>query len=192
MKKNILIILGHPKADSYCAALADAYSDGAKAGGNEVRKLHISELTFDPILWNGYSKTQELEPDLAQAQELISWSHHIVFVYPIWWGTMPSLLKGFLERILLPGFAFKYRDDSVWWDKLLQGKTAHLITTLDTPSWYYRFIYSRPGYNQMKKVILGFCGIKVNKVSQFSPIKGSSLEKRVKWLSKVKQDGMNV
>ena len=149
MKKNILIILGHPDIDSFCGSLAKAYLDGAKSGGSEVRELKLSELKFDPILWKGYNKIQELESDLVKAQELIQWSNHIVFVYPNWWGAMPALMKGFFDRVFLPGFAFKYRDDSQFWDKLLSGRTAHLMVTMDTPPWYYRWIYHRPGHNEM-------------------------------------------
>ena len=47
----------------------------------------------------------------------------------------PALMKGFLDRVLLPGFAFKKREGSVWWDKYLTGKTARLICTLDQPGW---------------------------------------------------------
>ncbi len=183
MKSNILVILGHPDTNSFCGSLSKAYIDSAKAGGSEVRELQLGELEFDPILWNGYNKIQELEPDLAKAQELILWSNHIVFVYPNWWGAMPALLKGFFDRVFLPGFAFKYRVNSQFWDKLLLGRTAHLMVTMDTPPWYYRWIYHRPGHNEMKRTILGFCGIKVVKISEFAPIRGSSQQQREKWIA---------
>ncbi len=183
MKSNILVILGHPDTNSFCGSLSKAYIDSAKAGGSEVRELQLGELEFDPILWNGYNKIQELEPDLAKAQELIQWSNHIVFVYPNWWGAMPALLKGFFDRVFLPGFAFKYRVNSQFWDKLLLGRTAHLMVTMDTPPWYYRWIYHRPGHNEMKRTILGFCGIKVVKISEFAPIRGSSQQQREKWIA---------
>jgi len=112
MKVNILVILGHPDTNSFCGSLTKAYIDSAKASGSEVRELQLGKLEFDPILWNGYNKIQELEPDLAKAQELILWSNHIVFVYPNWWGAMPALMKGFFDRVFLPGFAFKYRENS--------------------------------------------------------------------------------
>ena len=102
---------------------------------------------------------------------------------------MPSIMKGFIDRTFLPGFAFKYRDNSQYWDKLLTGRSAELLVTMDTPSWFYRWIWNRPGHNEMKKTILGFCGIKVNRISDFSPIKGSSQEKREKWLKIAKELG---
>lgn len=182
MRKKILVILGHPNNESYCGALSRAYKDGAKANGSEVREINIGELDFDPVLWKGYKGTQELETDLVESQKLIQWADHITFVYPTWWRAMPSIMKGFIDRTFLPGFAFTYRENSQFWDKLLTGRSAHLLVTMDTPSWYYHWIYNRPGHNEMKKTILGFCGIKVNRIVEFSPIKGSSQEKREKWL----------
>jgi len=183
MKKNILVILGHPDINSFCGSLSKAYIDSAKESGSEVRELQLGELTFDPILWNGYSKTQELEPDLVKAQKLIQWSNHIVFIYPNWWGAMPALMKGFFDRVFLPGFSFKYGEGASLPNKLLSGRTAHLMVTMDTPPWYYRWIYHRPGHNQMKRTILGFCGIKVVKISEFAPFKGSSQQQRERWIA---------
>ena len=184
VKKNILVILGHPDTNSFCGSLTDAYISGAKACGLDVRELQLGKLNFDPILWNGYNKIQALEPDLVKAQELIQWSNHIVFIYPNWWGAMPALMKGFFDRTFLPGFAFKYRQTSPLWDKLLSGRTAHLMVTMDTPPWYYRWIYHRPGHNEMKRTILGFCGIEVVKISEFAIIKNSSQQQREKWIKK--------
>lgn len=189
MTKNILVILGHPDTDSFCGSLARAYIDGAKASDSEVRQLQLGELKFDPVLWNGYNKIQDLEPDLIKAQEYIQWSNHIVFVYPNWWGAMPALMKGFFDRVFLPGFAFKYRKNSQFWDKLLSGRTAQLLVTMDTPAWYYRWIYHRPGHNEMKRTILGFCGIKVVKISEFAPVKGTNQQQREKWISIAKDLG---
>jgi len=183
MNKNILVILGHPDTQSFCGSLSKAYIDSAKSAGLEVRVLQLGELKFDPILWKGYKRVQELEPDLLKSQEFIKWADHIVFVYPNWWGAMPALMKGFFDRVFLPGFAFKYRDKSQFWDKLLLGRTAHLMVTMDTPPWYYRWIYHRPGHNEMKRTILGFCGIKLTRVTEFAPVRGASQKQLDKWIS---------
>ena len=189
MSNRILVILGHPTSDSFCGALAKSYVEGAKAAGNEVQVISLGKLSFDPVLHKGYATIQELEPDLVTAQTAITWAQHIVFIYPIWWGAMPALLKGFFDRIFLPGFAFKYRDGSVFWDRLLSGRSAHLIVTMDTPPWYFRWVYRMPGHNQMKRTILEFSGIKPVTVSSFGPIKGSSQQRREKWLSQAKAHG---
>jgi putative NADPH-quinone reductase len=189
MKNKILVILGHSKSGSFCGALFKAFIEGAEASGSDVRKIRIGELIFDPVLWKGYDEIQELEPDLVKCQDDILWAEHIVFVYPIWWGAMPSLLKGFIDRTFIPGFSFKFRDGSQFWDKLLSGRSSQLLVTMDTPPWYYRWIYRSPGHNQMKRTVLGFCGIKVNRITEFGPIKDSSPEQREKWLNVAKKLG---
>lgn len=187
---KILVILGHPDAkESFCSAIADAYVKGAAAAGKEVRELRLGEMEFDPVLWKGYREIQELEPDLVKAQELLLWADHYVFVYPNWWGLMPSLMKGFFDRVFLPGFAFKYREDSPLWDKLLKGKTAELLVTMDTPPWYYRIVFRRPGHNAMKRTILGFCGVKVKRISAFTPIRRSKENSRKKMLERAERLG---
>lgn len=189
MKKKILIILGHPDKTSFNAALAASYTDGAVVAGAEVREIFLGELAFDPILRSGYKEKQALEPDLIAAQESIKWADHLVWVYPIWWGTMPALLKGFLDRTLLPGFAFKYRENSRWWDKYLTGKSGRMIVTLDAPVLYDWLIYGAGGRKTMKKAVLEFCGVKPVRVTAFGQVKFSDDVKRQKWLSKVNELG---
>lgn len=187
--KKILIITGHPDKNSYCGALAEAYKEGASSKGNHVVLLSLSELQFNLSLVNGYSKTMELEPDLRLAQEKITWAEHIVIVHPVWWGSVPALLKGFFDRVLLPGFAFKYRKDSPLWDKLLKGRTGRIIYTSDTPIWFYTWFYIAPSVNQVKSRVLEFCGITPVKVTGIGPIRKSSQEFREKWLEKVRRIG---
>lgn len=188
--KRILLILGTPKHDSFCHAIAEAYSSGARGQGHVVRQLRLGELQFDPILREGFGQQQTLEPDLLEAQRQIHWAEHLVFVYPVWWGGVPALLKGFFDRTFLPGFAFKYRNRSQLWDKLLSGRTADLLVTLDTPPWYFRWIYGAPAHRQMVRTILGFCGIKTRRLTEFAPVRPSSEEQRQGWLRKA--EGLGV
>lgn len=186
MKKNILVINGHPDAESYNAALSRAYTEGARFTQAEVEVININELSFDPNLRFGYRQRTELEPDLLRAQEQISRANHLVWIYPVWWGSVPATMKGFIDRVFLPGFAFKKRDGSPWWDKYLKGKTARLICTLDQPSWYYRWVYGRPSHRAMKQLTMQFVGIHKVKSTTIGPIRNSSMEFREKWLQRVK------
>ena len=184
MSKRVLVILGHPGTNSFCSALADSYIAAAKDASHEVRIMRLGALRFDPVLREGYQEVQALEPDLLHAQANILWAEHLVLVYPIWWGGIPALMKGFFDRILLPGFAFQYRKGKAFPDKLLAGRTAHLLVTLDTPPWYYRWFYRMPGVHQMRKTTLEFCGIKPTKTLMFGPVLGSTVAQRDKWLKK--------
>lgn len=187
--KKIAIINGHPNKHSFNFGIAEVYKEAAVQSGAEVKEITIAELDFDPILHFGYQKRMELEADLLKAWETIQWADHLVWIHPVWWGGIPALMKGFLDRLFLPGFAYQYRENSVWWDKLLKGKTAHIITTLDQPGWYYRFFYGRPSVNQLKKSTLEFCGVKPVKVTYIGVIRNSTEAQRGQWLQKVKELG---
>ncbi|MEI7488816.1 MAG: NAD(P)H-dependent oxidoreductase [Chryseobacterium sp.] len=184
--KKILIINGHPNKDSFNFGIAKAYKEGALQFGAEVQEIVIADLDFNPNLQFGYQKRMELEPDLINAWEKIQWADHLVWIHPVWWGGLPAITKGFIDRLFLPGFAFKYRENSVWWDKLLKGKTARIITTVDQPGWYYRLFFGRPSVNQLRKSTLEFCGIQPVKVTYVGVIKTSDEKQRQKWLEKIK------
>ncbi|RKE52617.1 NAD(P)H-dependent oxidoreductase [Sphingobacterium detergens] len=192
MKKKILIINGHPNRESFNFGIAATYQDGAEESGAEVRSINIADLNFNPNLQFGYQKRTELEPDLLQAWEDILWAEHLVWVHPVWWGGLPAIMKGFIDRLFLPGFAFQYRENSLFWDKLLKGKSARIITTLDQPGWYYALVYGRPSVNQLKRSTLLFCGISPVKVTYIGIIKTSDTTKRNKWLYKIKQLGQKL
>lgn len=189
MSKKILLINGHPNKDSFNFGIAAAYRKGAESSGAEIREIVIAELDFNPNLVFGYQKRTELEPDLLNAWEKIQWADHLVWIHPVWWGGLPAITKGFIDRLFLPGFAFQYRENSSFWDKLLKGKTAHIITTLDQPGWFYRFYFRRPSVNQLKRSVLQFCGVSPVKVSYIGTIKNSKSEMREKWLKNVENWG---
>lgn len=189
---RVLVILGHPAERSLSAAMAEQYRIGAQESGAEVRFIRLGAIQFDPILRHGYGASQPLEDDLVMAQEDIAWAQHLVFVYPIWWGAMPALLKGFIDRVFLPGFAFKYRRDSAWWDRLLAGRSARLITLMDTPPWYFRWFFRMPGHHQMRRTILEFAGVKPVRISSFGAVRTADETQRTLWLDAAYRLGLQL
>jgi putative NADPH-quinone reductase/4-hydroxybenzoate polyprenyltransferase len=185
---KVLIVVGHPRKGSFCGALARAYRTGAARAGAELRELWLADLRFDRDVQSFDPAVQPVEKDVRRARELIAWADHLVFVYPTWWGTMPGLLKGFLDRVLAPGFAFENLPNGGWRPRLA-GRSADLITTMDTPGWAYRWIYRAPGDNAMKRASLGFCGIATSCVLRFGPIKDSSPGQRRAWLEAAERRG---
>lgn len=185
--KKILLLVGHPDAKSYNFALADAYETGARSTGKaEVRRINIRDLDFNPNLEFGYRKRTELEPDLSSAWEDILWANHLVWIYPVWWGSVPAIMKGFIDRVFLPGFAFrKHEGSKVKWDKLLKGKTARLVSTLDQPGWFYRLRFARPSTNAMKGLVMQFTGVSRVRSTTVGPVRLSSDAQRAGWISKV-------
>jgi len=183
--KNIVVLNGHPDKESFCTALANLYEQGAVEAEAICSRIDLVDLQFDPILRYGYRKRSELEPDLLDACEKIANADHIVIVFPTWWGTLPALLKGFIDRVFLPGFAFQKKENSSMWDKLLKGKSARVIITMDAPCWWDRIVYRRPGYNTIKHSILQYCGIRPVSVSTFAMVGSASGAKRERWKNKV-------
>ena len=187
--KTILVIDGHPDAESLCASMASTYTKASLKAGFETKLIALRDLEFNPILKHGYRKRTELEPDLLETIEYLKDAKHLVFVYPIWWGTFPALLKGFFDRAFLPGITYT-PSEGINWEKFLKGKTGRIISTMDAPIWYNRFYYKRPAHNALKKATLKYCGVSKIKISEFTPIKTSSPEKREKWLKKVENMGI--
>ena len=189
---KVLVILAHPRKGSLCGALADAYSAGARQAGAEVRRLDIAEMKFNPNVVEVSPSNQAAEPSLREAMGLVRWAEHMVFIFPTWWGTMPAVLKGFLDRLLVPGFAFAEYEDAPGWEKLLIGRSAHLLTTMDTPPWVYRWIYKAPGLNAIARATLGFCGIAPVRTSIFGSVKESDPTRRAQWLEAARSEGLRL
>ena len=188
--KRTLVVLGHPDTESYCGALADEYQAGAEAAGAEVRRVNLDELDFDPSLHKGYKEIQQLEPDLLQLQEDILWSEHVVFLYPLWWGSMPAVMKGFIDRAFHPTFGFKFvSDKSYLWHGLLTGRSARIIVTMDGPPIAMRLLFSDPQIQAFKNMTLKFCGFSPVRVSQFGSVKRSSRARRLLWKFKTRELG---
>jgi NAD(P)H dehydrogenase (quinone) len=172
---NVLVLNGNPEKEGLSKNLCLAYCEGAQQAGHEVITMHISEMDFDPVLHEGHHTVQNLEPDLLLFQKNVLWANHIVIVYPTWWGSMPAVLKGLFDRTFLSGFAYRYHDKDPLWDKLLKGRSAHIVTTMDAPKLWYWLVYRAAGTNTLKRAILYFCGI--------SPVK-STIIGRIKYKNK--------
>ncbi|AYL95795.1 NAD(P)H-dependent oxidoreductase [Mucilaginibacter celer] len=191
MKKNILLILGHPSENSFCNALLNAYSAGAESAGATCKIIYISRLNFNVNLADGYKtgEAMQLEEDLVTSQQLIQWADHVVLAYPNWWGFMPAITKGFIDRIFLPGFAFKNHSGKIFPEKLLKGKSLRLLVTMDTPKLWFYLIYRASQYQILKDIVFGYVGFDPIRFTTFGFIRKSTDKLRSKWLQKAEQLG---
>ena len=180
--RKIVVINGHPSVTSFNHALVQAYVDSAAQQGIWVDVIEIGQLNFDPNLKYGYEKRMNLEPDLVEAWEKIMAADHLVWIFPVWWGGLPAITKGFIDRIFLPSMAFRYDDKSNRIRGHLQNKTARIVTTLDQSGWTYKWYFGEPSTRQLKQATLQFCGIKKVKTHYMGSIRGSSAAQREKWL----------
>jgi putative NADPH-quinone reductase len=159
--QRILVIQGHPDplGGHLCHTLGSAYIDGANAAGRDVRLLDIARLDF-PLLRSATEwKDGVLPPTLTQAQDDIAWAQHLVIVFPLWLGDMPALLKGFLEQVARPGFAFKPGAGNPFEAKGLTGRSARIIATMGMPALVYRAYFRAHSIKSLERNILGFVGI---------------------------------
>lgn len=182
---RILLIDGHPDTGRLSAHLLNHYAANCPEGAT-IDRIAIRDIAFDPILKKGYAVRQNWEPALVEVARLIDACDHVVFAFPMWWGAEPALLKGFLDRILVPHFAFRYRDKGALWDRLLGGRSADALITMDTPSLFMRFAYHNSIVHRWKGQVFDFCGFKPCRVEIFTPVrKGKAEVQMPKWLGRV-------
>jgi putative NADPH-quinone reductase len=192
MSKRILLIQGHPDASEphLCHALASSYAQGAEGAGHAVRSINVAELDFPLLRSQQAWQKGTVPPSLKPAQEDIAWAEHIVFFFPLWLGDMPALLKGFLEQVARPGFAFTYEEGgSPWGKKALTGRSARVVVTMGMPALVYRWYFRAHSVKSLERNILGFAGIApVNEtlIGLTGDVKAADA---AKWLGKLKRLG---
>ncbi len=187
---RIALIQGHPDpaGGHLCNGLADAYVGGATAAGHEVRVVDVAKLPFPLLRTKEEFDHGAVPPSLAEAQQAIGWAEHLVFVYPLWLGGMPALLKGFLEQVARPGFAFEMKPGQRA-RKGLRGKSARVIITMGMPAVVYRWYFGAHGLKSLQKSILSFVGIKPMRATLIGLVEAMSAQGREKWLAKVRELG---
>jgi len=156
--ERIVLIDGHPDAGSFCAVLAQAYVEGAREASRDIATIVVRDLLFDPILRFGYRQEQPLEPDLLAAQETIRAATHVVWVAPMWWGGLPGLLKGFLDRTFIRGFSHRFDPARRIPVKLLTGRSATLIYTQSSPWLYTLLVHGDHFWRMVRKSVFEFVG----------------------------------
>jgi putative NADPH-quinone reductase len=188
--KKIVIVQGHPDptARHFGHALADAYARGAELGKHQVRRVEIARLDI-PFLRNQTEWNAAMPPPaVRESQEAWTWADHIVLIFPLWLGTMPALVKAYLEQVLRPGFAFVYENDREP-RKTMVGKTARVIVTMGMPAIWYRFYFRAHGVRGLERSILGFCGIKPVRETLIGLVEAKTETAYQKWLVRLEKLG---
>jgi NAD(P)H dehydrogenase (quinone) len=184
-----LIILGHPASTSLSDALAAAYEKGVKSAGAQVEVLTLRDLSFDPDLRAGFSGKQSLEPDLRSAQDAILRAHHVAWFFPTWWAGPPALVKAFIDRAFLPGYAFAYKKGQALPETLLKGRSARVVTTMDSPNYWYHLWHRSSVHASFVNATLKFVGFGPVKSNTLYRQKDLSAEQRAKFLAQMERLG---
>lgn len=190
MTRRITIIQGHPDpaGGHLCHALADAYAAGAEAAGHLVRRVEVARLDFPLLRTQAEFETEAASADIRAAQGAIAWAEQLVIVYPLWLGTMPALLKGFLEQAFRPGFAFETRPNGLW-TRHLKGRSARIVVTMGMPAFVYRWYFGAHSLKSLERNVLGFCGIRPIRASLLGMVEAAGDARRRRWLARVRSHG---
>lgn len=188
---RIVIVQGHPTAGGghFCHALAEAYAQGGRDGGHDIRVIAVAELDF-PLLrskqeWDG----APVPAGLAEAQKTMAWAEHLVIIYPLWLGGMPALLKGFLEQALRPAFMAGGVGKGGSWKTALGGRSSRIVVTMGMPAFVYRWYFGAHSLKSLKRSILSLVGIGPNRHTLIGTIEGMSDAKRMAWLDAMRRLG---
>ncbi|QOC21255.1 NAD(P)H-dependent oxidoreductase [Wenzhouxiangella sp. AB-CW3] len=191
MNRRILIIQGHPDRETshFCHGLAAAYRKGAEEAGFTIDEVIVSQLDFPMLTSEADWQQTEVADDIVQAQEKVRNADHLVLIFPLWLGTMPAMVKAFLEQLLRPGFAFDEEAREGPGGGLLKGKSARVIITMGMPGLFYRWYFGAHGYRNLKRNILKFCGIKPVKHCFVGLANAGKPEGRQRWLQRIESLG---
>lgn len=190
MGRRILIVQGHPDNGTMhlCHELGASYAMGAEQAGHEVRWVHVGALEF-PLLRNPREWQDLPVPEgLRQAQQDILWAEHLVVLFPLWLGAMPALLKGFLEQVARPGFAFG-TGPAAFATRPLKGRTARVVVTMGMPALVYRWFYSAHSVRSLERNVLAFIGIAPKGRTMFGGVEGAGAVVRERWQATMRRLG---
>ncbi|HEX2009956.1 MAG TPA: NAD(P)H-dependent oxidoreductase [Roseateles sp.] len=192
--RRILLIQGHPDAEAahFGHALADAYAAGALEAGHALRRVDMARLDFPLLRSQAEWQQGALPPGLQEAQDAIAWCQHLLLFFPLWLGDMPALLKGFLEQVARPGFAFS-RDGQSGANPMtvkgLRGRSARVAVTMGMPALIYRYYFRAHSVKSLERNILGFVGIAPVRETLIGRVEGMGERERQDWLDRLRELG---
>jgi len=185
---KVLIVYAHPNPESLTHAVLERLQAGLAEGPHEVQVVDLYGESFDPVLIVDRSRRRRdlvRDPYTERYRGLIAEAEHLIFVYPVWWHSMPAILRGFIERTFVSGLAYSYRGGSanrLLPDGLLRGKSAWCVYTLDAPGLA---AWLDPGWLSIKYSIFWYCGLRNVRRLYLPGVKRTTPETRRGWLDRV-------
>lgn len=178
---RVLVTIDHPWSQSFNHAILAGVEETLAAGGHEIDLLNLHDDNFNPVLQERelavYEKGEFLDPKVGSYQKRIKAAEHLVFIFPVWWEVMPALLKGFFDKVFLPGWAFDGSDAT---PLLTHISGATVITTMGAPKVIHTSVEA-----VLCKGILGFCGISNYKWFNLCDIPNTTKDQRAAYLNEI-------
>jgi putative NADPH-quinone reductase len=189
--KRILLIVGHPdpKGGHLCQALARAYADGAAEAGHALRRIDVAQFDFPLLRSADEWERGALPATLKPVQDDIEWAQHLVLFFPLWLGDMPALLKGFLEQVARPGFAFHDDGNGGFGKKGLSGRSARVVVTMGMPALVYRYYFRAHSLRSLERNVLGFVGIAPVHETLIGMVDRMQANERERWFTRLRTLG---
>ena len=144
---RVLVIYAHPLEDSYAAALRDAVVETLNAGGHKVDLCDLYKQAFDPVLSAHERRVYRDAPanleNVSEHAKRLQQAEGVVLVFPSWWYGMPAILKGYFDRVWLPGVAFEFGPQAIR-PLLTRLRLFAVVTTTGAPMWFTRLYMGNP------------------------------------------------
>ena len=166
---DVLVVCAHPDADSFNHAITAAAERGLVKGGHDVTTLDLYALDFVAAMspaehqaylaWQPPAAPPALDPMVTEHIELVRRAHVIVFVYPTWWSQPPAILKGWLDRVLVPGVAFTFDERGKTQPAMQHIRRIVGISTYGSPWTYVKFM-TDGGRRTITRALRMSCGVR--------------------------------
>lgn len=184
-----LVIYSHPNEKSFNFAVKEEVVKQLQENKHEVEVRDLYAINFNPALsLKDFSILGEgnIPKDIEIEQNFITWADAIIVIHPTWWNSFPAMLKGYIDKVLLPGFAYKYGDSGVV--PLLTGKKGLIFRTLGGDEKLNLEDGRKKAYETTSNYgTLGFCGINILNIENFWSAPFVDDAKRKEYLSKIKE-----
>ena len=193
-----LIIFNHPYEGSFCSAIRDAVKAGLRKGRHQCKVINLDKDRFDPVLrekdlrafkFRGEEDltiVDGIDPIVLRYKKKLVWAERIVMIFPIWWMTMPAMTKGFIDKVIFPGIAYKMEGDKLK-STLTNLKQVVIITTMNTPADVYRDEFDNSLEGCLIKGTFNKIGIHDIKWISLNMVSKSGDEKRWLWLDEIEK-----
>lgn len=193
-----LIIYNHPYEGSFCNAILKAVQRGLKKGGHTCKVINLDKDNFDPVmrakdlkafaeLGRGIeSALMNLDPTVFRYKKKLEWADHIVMIFPIWWMSMPAMMKGFVDKVIFPGVAYDM-DNGRLVSRLASLKQVTVISTMNTPADIYRDMFGNSLEGSLIKGTFNQIGVHDAEWISFNMVKQVGTEVREQWLADLEE-----
>ena len=186
------VILAHPYPKSFNHAIFKTILETLNNNGIEIYAHDLYQEKFNPILSiQELGSEKSIDPLINKYAEELLESKYLIFIHPNWWGQPPAILKGYIDRIFRPPYAYDYPEDGSGFGlpiEKLKGKVGIVYNTSNTDINRENNFFGDPLEKIWKKSVFGFLGIDSYYRKMFSIIADSSEAERKNWLEDIKKE----